>query len=737
MQTPVTPSTRKRWRLYCLVGFLCFALGPALLAQPIDREALVRRHHVVLEAPLPDTPLSVGNGELAFSVDVTGLQTFPDDYQVPLLTQSQWAWHSFPNPNGYRLEDTFEDYTFRGQTRPYPTIGWPDRMDHPAFQWLNSNPHKFALARVGLWLRKADGTPAALADLRAIRQELQLWTGSILSRFELEGQPVQVQTRVHPTLNALLIDIESPLVAAGQMGVDLRFAYPQSGFTGDASDWTQPDRHQTIVAHEGPHRLSLVRQLDDTRYYVALQTGQAVAVAHPEPHVFRLAPVQPGSRLALSVAFAPQPLPETLPSVEVGRLEVTRYWQDFWTHGGAIDFMGSTDPRARELERRIVLSQYLMAIQAAGSLPPQETGLTSNSWDGKFHLEMHWWHAAHFALWGRTALLERSMGWYQRHLPEAKARAAFYGLAGAQWPKQVGPEGRESPGAINPFLLWQQPHVIYLPELIYRSTGDSATLERYRELVFETADFLASVVQWDEATQRYVIGPPVAPAQEVHRATETFNPTFELAYFHAALTVAQTWRERLGLPRNPRWDDVRAHLSPLPMKDGLYVAVESDPDLWTVAQRPECAEGQSSNQLIGNPCQNTDHPSFVGALGMLPGAMVAPEAMRRTLRMVAQHWNFQATWGWDFPLLAMTAARLAEPALAVDFLLQEVPANQYGKAGHTRQYGFIYPYLPANGALLLATAMMAAGWEGSEGHAPGFPQDSTWQVRAEGLHPLP
>ena len=71
---------------------------------------------------------------------------------------------------------------------------------------------------------------------------------------------------------------------------------------------------------------------------------------------------------------------------------------------------GSQDPRWRELERRIVLSQYLTAIQCAGSLPPQETGLTCNSWEGKFHLEMHWWHAAHFALWDRLPLLERSLG---------------------------------------------------------------------------------------------------------------------------------------------------------------------------------------------------------------------------------------------------------------------------------------------------------------------------------------
>lgn len=45
-------------------------------------------------------------------------------------------------------------------------------------------------------------------------------------------------------------------------------------------------------------------------------------------------------------------------------------------------------------------------------------------------------------------------------------------------------------------------------------------------------------------------------------------------------------------------------------------------------------------------------------------------------------------------------------------------------------------YFPSNGSLLLAVGMMAAGWEGSEGPAPGFPREG-WGVRRQGLRPLP
>jgi hypothetical protein len=87
----------------------------------------------------------------------------------------------------------------------------------------------------------------------------------------------------------------------------------------------------------------------------------------------------------------------------------------------------------------------------------------------------------------------------------------------------------------------------------------------------------------------------------------------------------------------------------------------------------------------------------------------------------------------------MTAARLGEPGLAVDALLMDRPRNRYLKNGHNVQRpDDLRVYLPGNGALLAAVAMMAAGWDGAPaGTAPGFPADDRWAVRAEGLRRLP
>jgi beta-xylosidase len=722
----------------------------------IDRHALVTRHNPTLTQVDPASPLMVGNGNIAFTADITGLQTFQEQYSplVPLMTQAQWAWHTFPNAQQFRYEDSLVALNVRGTTRRYPWLRDWSEAAKPHIAWLRENPHRFSLGRLALHLVSERGEPARFADLTKPRQTLDLWSGALLSRFEFEGHTVQVETRMHPDLDMLMVTLSAPRLAAGRLGVVLKFPGVAASLNPDPADWQRPDRHRTTVASQSARQLSLERQLDDTRYAVKASADQDVTFTPLAPHTFRITPSGATTSITVMVLFTPTPYESALPDAAVARAAVTAHWQRYWTQGGMVDFAGSTDPRARELERRVVLSQYLMALNGAGRLPPQEEGLFSNSWNGKFHLEMHPWHSAHFALWGRGELLERSMPWYLEHLPQARERARSYGVRGAWWPKMVGPEGRESPSTITPFIMWQQPHPIYLAELLYRAQPSRETLARYQALVFETAELLASFVHFDSGRGEYMLGPPVIPAQEVFPPRTTFNPAFELAYFRYGLMVAQAWRERLGLAREARWDRVLAKLAPLPQKEGLYLATESFPQLWEQARSAACSGGKTAEQ-----CWNRDHPSFLGALGFLPGNGVDRETMRRTLRAVETDWDLRQTWGWDYPLTAMTAARLHEPDKAIDFLLYDAKNNQYGLAGMTPRVHLaehaatLVPstgapdgpgyrraaetYFPSNGGLLLAVALMAAGWDGESTSAPGFPKDGRWHVRTEGLQPLP
>ena len=706
-----------------ILALVVIVTSGVALAAPIDRPALVQRHNPQLKAIDPWAPLSVGNGQFCFTADVTGLQTFPDHYGsqgIALETQARWSWHEDANPHGYKLSDANREYTAHGKT-----VGYPTQATSPAGLWLRANPHAWPLGQLGL--RRGDGSALSMADIRNIDQKLDMWKGVLTSRYTVDGQPVSVMTAVSPAQDTLAVRIQSPLLASGKLA--LRLALPR-GYDltvkhNPPLDWTQPASHTTRVVAQSERSLVLEHTRDAARYAVGLQAAAPLRITLPAPHAFQIAPVQ-GETLDFTLRYAP----------EVGALEAAKvakaakvaiaadviaqsaqHWQDFWRNGAAVDFSGSTDPRAAELERRVVLSQYLTAIQFGGDFPPQESGLTTATWFGKHHTEMIWWHTAHFALWGRPQYLENALRWYQKTLPVARQIAQSRGLKGARWPKMTGPYGRESPGG-NPLIVWNQPHMIHLAELLYRGAPSRATLERYSELVFATADAMSSMLHWDG--QRYVLGPPLWIAQEIYDQSTSMNPGYELSYWATGLALAQQWRVRLGLPPDAEWEKQRLNLSALPQKDGKYVAIESTPDTWD------------------NVESRHDHPSFLMALGQLPGAGVDRAVMRRTLDAVLSDWDFhKKIWGWDYPMIAMTAARLDAPQQAVDVLLKtDGPNNSYTAAGHNPNTG-LPVYLPGNGALLAAVAMMAGGWDGAPSRpAPGFPQQG-WTVRAEGLQPLP
>ena len=103
------------------------------------------------------------------------------------------------------------------------------------------------------------------------------------------------------------------------------------------------------------------------------------------------------------------------------------------------------------------------------------------------------------------------------------------------------------------------------------------------------------------------------------------------------------------------------------------------------------------------------------ALGVLPRTpLIDPDVMYTTAKWVEDdaEWDWKSTWGWDFPVMAMTYARCGDPERAVDALLKDVPKNTYLPNGHNYQEERLPLYLPGNGGILAAAAMMAAGWDG-------------------------
>jgi len=679
-------------------------------------------------------PLSVGNGEFAYTADITGMQTFAEEYAKgqPLCTQSQWGWHSNPRPSWL----SYEAFRMKEYDTPRGRQGFPTSYQgqEDLYTYLRQNPHRLHLGQIGMELIKTSKEKATIGDINDINQTLDLYNGILYSSFRLETSSVRVKTACHPRRDQVAFSLESSLLAEGRLSIIVAFpgASPGPAATSKryilpdrwadyitAADWNHPELHHTYYMDAGKDYVVLLRVLDQERYFVRISWKGKAVVQQIATHYFRICPRSNSAYFQIACEFQPFPYRDPISDIEDVFIQSAGYWNEFWSTGGAVQLAESKDPRALELERRIVLSQYLTAIHCAGSIPPQETGLMNNSWYGKFNLEMHWWHAYHFALWGRAHLLERSLWWYNANLAKAKRMAEKQGLKGARWVKSYGPDDWDDamPSAVTPLLIWCQPHPISFAEACYKAQPeqDHEILKKYTDLVLQTAEYMADFVIWDAQNKRYILAPPIATAQEVHPPDTVLNPSFELSYWRYGLEIAQKWRERVGLGRDTRWDHIIRHLSKLPIWQGVYLAHENCYDTYTR--------------------YNYDHPSFLACLGVLPGDDVDCRIMENTLYKVLKEWDLKKkSWGWDFPMIAMTATRLGKPDIAISILLNDLPQNRFLANGHNSTREDLPCYLPANGALLTAVALMAAGWEGEQTvEAPGFPKDGNWSVQHEGI----
>jgi len=705
-------------RFYFLLFFFSFY---QLFAQKIDRKALVTRHNVKVTKADSLSALTVGNGKFAFTVDATGLQTFPLEYQkgITLGTQSEWGWHSFVDTVGYKREEALKTYHVNGRDITYVTQHNDPPRKKDAANWFRQNPHRLQLGNVGFEILKKDGSLANINYIKNIRQELNLWTGEITSHFTVDGEPVDVSTVCDAKQDAIGVKVISPLINLRRLQVKIVFPYPTGAWTDEGTNYVNAEHHLSTLSHPASDFAIVQRQLDAAQYFVGLKWKGTAKVQEKQRHHFLLSPSGQNSFEFTVSFFQPKKVVEEL-QYNSAKNTSAAAWQNFWLHGGAIDFSGSTDKRAFELERRIILSQYLMKAQEAGFYPPQETGLTYNSWFGKPHLEMTWWHAAHWALWGRTEYIEPLLDWYASVAPKAKGIAERQGFDGVRWQKMTDNLGDETPSSVGAMLIWQQPHYIYFAEQIYRQKKDAKTLNKYKDLLFATADFMASFAHYDEATKRYVLGPGLIPAQERFKAEDTYNPTYELVYWKWALDIAQQWKERLKQPRNKKWDEVMQQLSPLPVQEDKYLFAENATDSYT------------------NPEYRTDHPSVFAALGVMPSTgQVDNQVMKNTFDWIWTNWTWRDTWGWDFPMAAMTATRLGLPDKAIDALLMLIQTNTYLVNGHNYQDERLRIYMPGNGGLLTAIAMMVAGYDGAKEPMPGIPKNGQWKVKWEGLKKMP
>ena len=723
-----------------------FFLFPAFLllygalvsaADRLDRREIVARHAIVSDSAEMTVPLA--DGEFCFNADGTGLQTFAGSIF------DHRGWFAVPLPEGRTPDDVPETGTFQTSRNTGPDVFPAGKED--LFEWMTDSLHRMNLGRIRF--THGDGTPIARDEISRLSRRLDLWTGVHRAEWEYRGKMVAVTTAAGGDASVAFC-VSSPALASGELAVAVDFPYPTSLDGSWAGRFDADGLHRTEVLSEENGVTRLVRRFGenafgDFDYTVCITAGAGASAARLGANAFllsaetdrldaavsfgNLAPAgrgtDPAEKESLLRNWTPNLPPAGDPPglTEAACRASTARWDAYWRSGGAIDLSGSSDPRWFELERRIVLSQYIMKTGASGSFPPSEGGLLSlDQWRGRFHMEMVWWHLAHWFLWGRDREAQLPLSVYERFKPEARRLAEQLGMRGYQWQKCLGPEGRTAPWAGNQVLLWKEPHPIFFAELDYRLHPTRETLERWADLIDGTALYMADYARLGE-DGRYHLA-PVMPPSEVGYASDT---AYDLAYWQLGLRWANRWRRRLGEEPNAEWNEIAFSMAPLPVgENGLYLRTAEWP-VW----------------------KEWEHPDLIGAFGQLPPlAGQDAETARATLREVVRRWDWSRCWGWDFPWAAMAAARLGMPDLAVDLLLTDADRNRYD--GRGVNLGGPCPYLPGNGGLLYAVALMAAGWdsetdaltppappkEGVHETAPGFPAEG-WCVRWEGLYQAP
>ncbi|KAK6222011.1 hypothetical protein LQW54_001234 [Pestalotiopsis sp. IQ-011] len=726
------------WFVISRKTVLSVVVFPILASAMIDRQSVVSQFNVIRTSLIDNetTPLQVGNGNFAFNVDNTGMQTF-----LPFNTLSSLAWHNDSLPtDGERLSDYHGvPMLTHGRNVSYDL---PD-PDLPAVsQWLIANPNRINLGRIGL---KYKGNTLSAADITDPHQELDLWTGTITSTFVVDGAAVQVVTRGDFDSDAVAFDISSALISDGDLEVELDFPYPPIHSTAYKYEvfvgvYDFPLNHTTeIVSADGEDGAAhIYHELQETNYYLNLRwlSNSSLALSRDESqgsnttkaHRYTLGlgatPNTTIDSISFTAHFSPDRAVPALPSeIEENN---TAGWNDYWSNGGFVDVTASSNPNATELQRRIVLSQYHVRVNSAPTAQsPQEGGLMNNGWYGKFHCEMFVWHNAHWSTWGRQQHFDDIFpAVYEALLPASLARAEGMGWAGARWPKMTQTvTGSSAPGGVNGLLMWQQPHVMYLATLAYQASPTVATLQRWDEVLTAAADYMASYAWKNESSGLYDLGPPAYGVTENTPPTESLNLAYEVAYWRYGLDVARDWKEKLGQEVPEAWTTVAENLAPPPQVDGLYTVYEGLNSSWW-----------NDTSLNGDP------RSLIMLQGILPDTpAVDPEVALRTSDKVWEVWGDADIRGWGRPVLAINSARIGNPERAI-YHLTAYDYWQFDDAGFAVRGGdggTPPPFMPGNAGFLYAVAYMAAGWQGSEGDAPGFPKDGSWSVEYEGLLKAP
>jgi hypothetical protein len=314
------------------------------------------------------------------------MQTFQ-----PWAIMTTWGMKNDSLPQGKTQEDVenYRGISWLNHGRP---VQYDFGGNDPAIeQWLTANPNRVNLANIALVyydtnLNEVILKPETLSDAK---QTLDLWSGTLTSHFTINGGAVTVVTQSSMESDTVALSISSSLVSQNRLALRLDFPWNDGSQKFEApyvGTFSLTQNHTTALQVGIPSsninaRISHI--MDNTTFYSSLIWGR-----HPlnisrdsgDAHRYTVRLDQtvamPGEMLSLTVTFTDS-IVSRVPAVSEVLSSSTQGWKDYWSSGGFVDLTDTEDTRAEELQRRIILSQYLLRVNEAGDTPPQEVSMSA------------------------------------------------------------------------------------------------------------------------------------------------------------------------------------------------------------------------------------------------------------------------------------------------------------------------------------------------------------------------
>lgn len=581
-------------------------------------------------------PLSIGNGDFVMTLDATSTQSFYSLYDyIPLTSISNKLWFK------KNIEGEIKKSEINGKKYMLDKSNQEE-----LFNLKRQYPHKYSLYLVKILYKGEVIKPDLIQN---INQELDLYLGIIKSNFIYDGHLVNVEACIYQDHDQYQLKIN----ANSNFKIEIEFLYPSYIKCG----YDVNKKPKINVVDE-----KLLIKYDEYNENILLFNSNSNYILADNSIIFDIS-----NELNLSLS---------LDEIKEGIL-----LDSFWDEDNSIIIADDI------LVERMILSKYLLKLNSTGIYPPSEAGLTYNNWYSKFHLEMHLIHSLWLIYNNHLDLLLKSIDYYLTIYESSKIRALENDYAGIRFPKMTSPDGLDSPSNIGPLLVWQEPHIPFMLQEIYRIYKRKDILIKYEPLIRGTIDFMISFL-YDNGIN-IEMKEPLLECCESIKVDKCNNPMFEIEYFRhvfkhqGEIDIILYGEERYD------YNDYCLRLIKPKISNNVYLKTYGMNDEFDIYP---------------------DHPTELFSYSYFISDEINEEIMKSTLDFCIKNLDFNTFWGWDFPLMGMTALNLDNRELGIKLANLDSKNNKYLYNGHnTSPREDLRIYLPGNGAFLLFYDLLTRG----------------------------